>query len=80
MPSKLEHHAEQLGALGHPVRLAILRFAVQAGAEGAVMVDAGVAEVFVGEVGETLGCGGGGEGSGLDLGEEFEEGGLVHVA
>ena len=35
MPSKLEHHAEQLGALGHPVRLAILRFAVQAGVEGA---------------------------------------------
>jgi len=33
--SKLEHHAEQLGALGHPVRLAILRFVVQAGAEGA---------------------------------------------
>lgn len=35
MPSKLERHAEQLGALGHPVRLAILRFVVQAGAEGA---------------------------------------------
>jgi DNA-binding transcriptional ArsR family regulator len=33
--SKLEFHAEQLGALGHPVRLAILRFVVQAGAEGA---------------------------------------------
>jgi ArsR family transcriptional regulator len=32
---KLEHHAEQLGALGHPVRLAILRFVVQAGPEGA---------------------------------------------
>src|ERR1700749_4818680 len=35
MASKLEHHAEHLGALGHPVRLAILRFSVQAGAEGA---------------------------------------------
>ncbi len=35
MPSKLEHHAEQLGALGHPVRLSILRFVVQAGPEGA---------------------------------------------
>ena len=34
MTSKLEHHAEQLGALGHPVRLAILRFVVQAGPEG----------------------------------------------
>ena len=35
MPSKLELHAEQLGALGHPVRLAILRFVVQAGPDGA---------------------------------------------
>ena len=35
MAEKLEHHAEQLGALGHPVRLAILRYAVQAGPEGA---------------------------------------------
>lgn len=35
MTSKLERHAEQLGALGHPVRLAILRFIVQAGSEGA---------------------------------------------
>jgi DNA-binding transcriptional ArsR family regulator len=33
--SKLEQHAEQLGALGHPVRLAVLRFVVQAGPEGA---------------------------------------------
>ena len=35
MPSKLERHAEQLGALGHPVRLAILRHVVQAGEGGA---------------------------------------------
>ena len=35
MNAKLQHHAEQLGALGHPVRLAILRFVVQAGLEGA---------------------------------------------
>lgn len=35
MASKLERHAEQLGALGHPVRLAILRYVVQAGSEGA---------------------------------------------
>ena len=35
MASRLEHHAEQLGALGHPVRLAVLRFVVQAGPEGA---------------------------------------------
>ncbi len=35
MTSKLERHAEQLGALGHPVRLKVLRFVVQAGDEGA---------------------------------------------
>jgi DNA-binding transcriptional ArsR family regulator len=33
--SKLDHHAEQLSALGHPIRLSILRFVVQAGADGA---------------------------------------------
>ena len=35
MTSKLDRHADQLSALGHPVRLKILRFVVQAGAEGA---------------------------------------------
>lgn len=35
MPSKLDRHAEQLSALGHPVRLSVLRFVVQGGAEGA---------------------------------------------
>ncbi len=35
MPSKLERHAEQLSALGHPIRLKILRFVVQAGSDGA---------------------------------------------
>lgn len=39
MPNKLEHHAEQLAALGHPVRLKILRYVVQAGAEGAAAGD-----------------------------------------
>ena len=34
MPSKLDRHAEQLAALGHPVRLAILRFVVQGGDNG----------------------------------------------
>ena len=29
--SKLERHAEQFGALGHPARLAILRLIVQSG-------------------------------------------------
>jgi ArsR family transcriptional regulator len=37
--AKLERHAEQLSALGHPVRLAILRFVVQAGPEGAAAGD-----------------------------------------
>ncbi len=31
----LDKHAEQLSALGHPARLAILRFVVQAGDHGA---------------------------------------------
>jgi DNA-binding transcriptional ArsR family regulator len=35
VPSKLDRHAEQLSALGHPVRLSIVRFVVQGGAEGA---------------------------------------------
>ena len=39
MGSKLERHAEQLSALGHPVRLKILRFVVQAGPEGAAAGD-----------------------------------------
>ncbi len=34
MPSRLDRHAEQLSALGHPVRLSILRFVVQGGDEG----------------------------------------------
>ncbi len=39
MTSKLERHAEQLSALGHPVRLQILRFVVQAGSAGAAAGD-----------------------------------------
>jgi DNA-binding transcriptional ArsR family regulator len=39
VPSVLDHHAEQLSALGHPVRLKILRFVVQAGSEGAAAGD-----------------------------------------
>ena len=35
MSSKLDRHAEQLSALGHPVRLTIVRFVVQAGENGA---------------------------------------------
>lgn len=37
--SKLERHAEQLSALGHPVRLKILRHVVQAGPDGAAAGD-----------------------------------------
>jgi DNA-binding transcriptional ArsR family regulator len=32
--TKVETHAEQFGALGHPARLAILRWIVQSGVEG----------------------------------------------
>ena len=39
MTSKLDHHAEQLSALGHPVRLKILRFVVQAGPDGSAAGD-----------------------------------------
>jgi ArsR family transcriptional regulator, arsenate/arsenite/antimonite-responsive transcriptional repressor len=38
MPSTtaaIDRHAAQLGALGHPVRLTVLRFVVQAGPDGA---------------------------------------------
>ena len=35
MTSKLERHAEQLAALGNPLRLAVLRFVVQGGEGGA---------------------------------------------
>jgi len=31
VPSVVDYHADQLAALGHPVRLTILRFVVQAG-------------------------------------------------
>lgn len=34
MLSRLDRHAEQLSALGHPVRLKVLRFVVQSGDEG----------------------------------------------
>jgi ArsR family transcriptional regulator, arsenate/arsenite/antimonite-responsive transcriptional repressor len=37
--TKLEHHAEQLSALGHPVRLKILRYVVQSGPDGAAAGD-----------------------------------------
>jgi ArsR family transcriptional regulator, arsenate/arsenite/antimonite-responsive transcriptional repressor len=35
VPSKLEQHAGQLSALGHPVRLKLVRLVVQSGAQGA---------------------------------------------
>jgi DNA-binding transcriptional ArsR family regulator len=34
MSDKLERHAAQLSALGHPVRLRVLRYVVQAGMQG----------------------------------------------
>ena len=37
--AKLERHAHQLSALGHPARLGILRHVVQAGQDGAAAGD-----------------------------------------
>jgi len=37
--AKLERHAEQFGALGHPARLALLRQIVQAGSAGITTTD-----------------------------------------
>jgi DNA-binding transcriptional ArsR family regulator len=37
--ANLDRHAEQLSALGHPVRLAIVRFVVQAGLQGSAAGD-----------------------------------------
>ncbi|WP_437809622.1 ArsR/SmtB family transcription factor [Sorangium sp. So ce1078] len=51
MPPTLDRHAEQLAALGHPVRLAVLRFVVQAGTEGA---PAGDIQAHVGLAASTL--------------------------
>lgn len=39
MPTKLDLHAEQLSALGHPARLAIVRFVVQSGPDGTAAGD-----------------------------------------
>ncbi len=39
MTSRLERHAAQLAALGHPVRLKVLRYVVQAGDGGAAAGD-----------------------------------------
>ena len=51
MASPLERHAEQLSALGHPVRLRILRHVVQAGEGGAA---AGEIQSVVGLPASTL--------------------------
>ncbi len=39
MAGKLDHHAIQLSALGHPIRLAILRRVVQGGPDGTAAGD-----------------------------------------
>jgi len=49
--SKLDRHAQQLSALGHPVRLQILRFVVQGGDEG---VSAGEIQAHVDVPASTL--------------------------
>jgi ArsR family transcriptional regulator, arsenate/arsenite/antimonite-responsive transcriptional repressor len=37
--AKLDHYAEQLAALGHPVRLSVLRYVVQGGPDGTAAGD-----------------------------------------
>ena len=39
MPTKVDLHAEQLSALGHAARLAIVRFVVQGGPDGTAAGD-----------------------------------------
>jgi DNA-binding transcriptional ArsR family regulator len=39
MLTKLDRHAEQFGALGHPARLDILRYIVQGGPEGSTTTE-----------------------------------------
>jgi ArsR family transcriptional regulator, arsenate/arsenite/antimonite-responsive transcriptional repressor len=39
LSSKLDRHAAELGALGHPVRLAVLRYVVQGGDRGTAAGD-----------------------------------------
>ena len=51
MATPLERHAEQLSALGHPVRLQILRFVVQGGDGG---TPAGEIQAHVGLPASTL--------------------------
>ncbi len=51
MATPLERHAEQLSALGHPVRLQILRFVVQGGEGGTA---AGEIQAHVGLPASTL--------------------------
>jgi ArsR family transcriptional regulator, arsenate/arsenite/antimonite-responsive transcriptional repressor len=51
VPDKLERHAQQLSALGHPVRLSIVRFVVQHGPEG---TSAGDIQAHVGLPASTL--------------------------
>jgi len=73
------HAGEDFGGVGGRFVLRVDDFG-EAGAEGAVVVDAGEAEVFVGKSGEAD-CGGlRGEGAGFDGGEEFEQGGFCHLA
>jgi hypothetical protein len=64
------HAGEDFGGLGGCFSGRVDDFG-EAGPEGAVVVDASVAEVFEGEVGETSGCGLGGEGSAFYFGQEF---------
>ncbi len=63
------HAGEDFGGLGWGFAGGVNDLG-KAVAQGAVVVDAGVAEVFEGEVGEACGGGFGREGAALDFGQE----------
>ncbi len=69
------HSGEDFGGLLRGFVLRVDDFG-EAGAEGSVMIDPGVAEVFVRERGQALGGGGGSECTGLDLRRGVREGWL----
>jgi len=71
------HAGEDFGYLRGALSSRVDNFG-QAGAKAAVVIDAGVAEVFVGKVSEALGCGLWGEIAAFDRGQKFEKGGFVH--
>lgn len=71
------HAGEDLGGVLGRLACGVDDFG-QAVAEGAMVIDLGVVEVFEGEVGEASGGLLGREGAALDFGQKFEKGSFVH--